>query len=55
MDILQIATVSTVTALIISGHQIYMHLTHYNEPSLQKFILRILFMIPVKIPINIMT
>lgn len=44
------ATVSAVAALAISGHQIYKHLTNYNEPMLQKFIVRILFMIPVSPP-----
>lgn len=42
-----LATLSTVAALTISGYQIIMHLINYNKPSLQLLILRILIMIPV--------
>ncbi len=43
-----LASLSTIAALLISGHQIYMHLTNYKLPGIQLFILRILFMIPVR-------
>ena len=49
MSIEQVATVSTVCALVISGHQIIKHLTNFTEPNLQRYIIRILLMIPVTI------
>lgn len=40
-------TLSTLVALVISGQQIYKHLTNYSEPKLQLYIIRILLMVPV--------
>ena len=42
-----IATLLTLASLLISGHQIFMHLFNYSEPSLQLYIIRILMMTPV--------
>ena len=42
-----LAWISTVAALLISGHSIVMHLKHYHNPSQQLLVLRILMMIPV--------
>jgi predicted Co/Zn/Cd cation transporter (cation efflux family) len=40
------AAAATVIAL---GH-IYRHLLHYAEPIFQRFIVRIIFMVPVRLP-----
>ncbi|XP_059835773.1 transmembrane protein 184A isoform X1 [Hypanus sabinus] len=34
-------------ALIATFHQIYLHLRHYNRPNEQRYILRILFIVPI--------
>lgn len=34
-------------ALIITCHQIYQHLRYYSMPSEQKYIVRILFIVPI--------
>ena len=34
-------------ALLITGHQIYQHLRYYSMPSEQKYIVRILFIVPI--------
>lgn len=34
-------------ALIVTFHQIYMHLRHYSRPNEQRYILRILFIVPI--------
>ena len=39
--------ICTGTACAISGFTILGHLCHYNEPNLQKYIIRILLMIPI--------
>ena len=36
-------------ALLLAGHQIFMHLSFFNEPKLQLYIVRILLMVPVYI------
>ena len=45
-----LASLSTFTALVVSGYSIVMHLRNYNMPSHQILILRILIMIPVSFP-----
>ena len=45
----EVATTCTVASLLISGYQIARHLSNYNEPHLQLYIIRILMMIPVGI------
>ncbi|RWS13804.1 transmembrane protein 184B-like protein, partial [Dinothrombium tinctorium] len=42
-----IAGVFVWTALIITCHQIYQHLRYYTMPSEQKYIVRILFIVPI--------
>ena len=42
-----LATWSTLSALLISGFSIFMHLRNFHKPSFQVLILRILIMIPV--------
>ena len=42
-----LASLSTLAALVISGHSIVMHFRHYNNPPQQLLVLRILMMIPV--------
>jgi len=42
-----LATWSMVSALLISGFSIFMHLENFQKPSFQVLILRILIMIPV--------
>ena len=42
-----LATWSMVSALLISGYSIFMHLKNFQKPSFQVLILRILIMIPV--------
>ena len=39
--------ICTGVACAISGFTILGHLCHYNEPNLQKYIIRILMMIPI--------
>ncbi|XP_042201068.1 transmembrane protein 184ba isoform X2 [Callorhinchus milii] len=34
-------------ALLITCHQIYMHLRHYSSPNEQRYIVRILFIVPI--------
>lgn len=34
-------------SVLFTGHQIYQHLKHYSCPSQQKWIVRILFMVPI--------
>jgi hypothetical protein len=34
-------------ATIISGVQIYLHLTNYNQPAAQRYIIRIVLMVPI--------
>ncbi|XP_069784432.1 transmembrane protein 184A isoform X2 [Narcine bancroftii] len=34
-------------ALIVTFHQIYLHLRHYSKPNEQRYILRILFIVPI--------
>jgi len=43
---LLIALICSLLAIWISAHNIFKHLVHYNEPQLQKNIVRILFMVP---------
>uniref|UniRef100_H3CFH0 Transmembrane protein 184B n=4 Tax=Tetraodontidae TaxID=31031 RepID=H3CFH0_TETNG len=35
------------TALLITCHQIYMHLRYYSSPNEQRHIVRILFIVPI--------
>lgn len=36
-------------AILIAGHQIFLHLYFFTKPNLQLFIVRILLMVPVRI------
>jgi hypothetical protein len=36
-----------VMSILLTIHQIYQHLNHYSKPSQQKWIVRILFMVPL--------
>ncbi|CAF3357420.1 unnamed protein product [Rotaria sp. Silwood1] len=42
-----IAGAFTWTAIIITGYHIYLHLRHYTVPSEQKWIIRLLFIVPI--------
>ncbi|XP_030462373.2 uncharacterized protein LOC115682328 [Syzygium oleosum] len=42
-----IALMCTVGAIAIAIHHIYMHLVNYTEPTYQRYIVRIIFMVPV--------
>jgi len=42
-----VATIFTVLAVPISSYDIQNHLLHFEIPELQKFIVRILFMVPI--------
>jgi hypothetical protein len=42
------AALCTVCALLISGHQILMHLIKFYEPQIQLQVIRILAIIPVR-------
>ncbi|CAF1510965.1 unnamed protein product, partial [Didymodactylos carnosus] len=42
-----IAGAFTWAAILITGHQIYCHLRYYNVPSEQKWIIRLLFIVPI--------
>ncbi|CAF1124780.1 unnamed protein product [Adineta ricciae] len=42
-----IAGAFTWTAIFITIHHIYLHLRHYNVPSEQKWIVRLLFIVPI--------
>jgi predicted tellurium resistance membrane protein TerC len=43
------ATVCTALAVLLASYQIIQHLRHFNEPSVQLQIIRILVMIPVRL------
>ena len=47
-----LATLSTISALCISGHSIIMHLINFHQPAFQVPIMRILIMIPVRLRIS---
>lgn len=42
-----VALICTVGAIAIAIYHIYMHLVNYTEPTYQRFIVRIIFMVPV--------
>ncbi|KOS20487.1 Transmembrane protein 184-like protein [Escovopsis weberi] len=42
-----IAAGSTLISVVLSSYLIWMHATHYTQPREQRFIIRILFMVPV--------
>ncbi|CAF4195467.1 unnamed protein product [Rotaria sp. Silwood2] len=42
-----IAGAFTWAAILITGYHIYLHLRHYNVPSEQKWIVRLLFIVPI--------
>ncbi|CAK9001844.1 Transmembrane protein 184A [Durusdinium trenchii] len=42
-----IAFVCAMLAVVISGWNIFQHLVHYNEPKQQKFVVRILLIVPI--------
>eukprot|EP00501_MAST-03F_sp_TOSAG23-6_P002663 GSMAST32.ASY1.ANO1.2810.1 assembled CDS len=41
------ALVTVLMAVIISSYEIFMHLTHYYQPHLQRYVVRIIIMVPV--------
>lgn len=45
-----ISLACTVVAIMISSWHITMHLRNYTEPTYQRYIVRIIFMVPVSAP-----
>jgi len=48
-----IGGICSLIALLLAGHQIFMHLYFFKEPKFQLYIVRILLMVPVKTFVNI--
>jgi hypothetical protein len=44
------AAVSVVVSVLLSIHLIYKHLRNYTKPTLQRYIVRIILMVPVRQP-----
>ena len=42
-----VAFICTVGAIVLAVRHIYRHLMNYTEPTYQRFIVRIIFMVPV--------
>lgn len=42
-----VAGVFAFLALFLSIYEIVQHLSHYNKPYLQKYIIRVLWMVPI--------
>ena len=42
------AAICTCAAVLLAVWHIYMHLVNYTEPTYQRFIVRIIFMVPVR-------
>lgn len=44
---LVLGSICAVFACILAAYQIGMHLVYYNSPPFQRYIIRIIFMVPV--------